>query len=188
MDGDGRPDVVRLQWLRHSADQPFHGSVLVSVRFARGGVGRLAVRIADWVDMSHPDRPSIPTSATAQLDGVPGQELIVSFLNTPASFAGYRVIADHGGRLVSIPAPGGDHMHGWWVGASVGTGGQTYACPSDRIVKIVSSGMQHAGQVPTTRTTYVWRDDAWQLVRRVRTVGTGVAGDWACSRLAGWSR
>jgi hypothetical protein len=186
MDGDGSRDVVRLRWLHRSASQPFHGSLGVSVHFARGGVGRIAVHIAGWLDMAHPARPSVPASTTAQLDGVPGRELIVNFWNTPASFAGYRVIADHGGRLVSIPAPGGDPMHGWWVGASVGTGGQTYACPTGRVVKIVSSGMQHPGPVHTTRTSYMWRDGGWRLVRTVHTVGAGGAGDWVCSWLADW--
>jgi hypothetical protein len=186
VDGDGRADAVRVRWLHRSAGPPFRGSVVLSVRFAGGTARRIVIRVADWIDLTDPNTASVPASAAAQLDGRAGDEVIVDFWNTPASFAGYRVIADHDDRLVSIPAPDGDRTRGWWVGASLGTGGHTYGCPDDRITAIVSKPTRAPGMARIVRTSYIWRSGGWHALRQVRTVDAAPAGGWACGRLADW--
>jgi len=188
IDGDGRTDHISSRWLiRIFRNTYSRGTLLVTVRFASGRTNRVTVPVTDWVNWARPDRPTLPFTAAAQLDGVPGEELVITTNDTPASFDRFAVVTYHGGHLTRLPAPPG---HSWWVGGTVGTGSNTYDCPGTGLIAIDSSPLyRHHRPIATYRNVhirYTWSGDHW--IQSARTVSRGeeASSEWVCQSLMSW--
>ena len=156
----------------------------MKVRFARGGTDSIVIPVRDWMDHTYQDRPAVPYSAAAQLDGIRGDEIVIDVDSTPASYARYLVVADHGGRLTLLPAP---PRHTWWVGASVGTGGNTYDCGDGHLTAIDATPISKSRpKYRIVSTSYRWANGGWQRLHRTVRVGSGLTGRWVCNSLADW--
>lgn len=188
LDGDGGPDRLAFRWMHRSHRPPFTGAVRMTVTFDQGGSRRIVVPVDGWIDRFHQERPTVPFTAAAQLDGKGGDEVVIDVFATAASYFGHRVVTYRAGRLQFLPAPA---RHGWLVGGSVGTGGHTYDCPGRRLVAIDATPIrkghnQKVAAYRVTRTAYVWRGGAWRLIERHVHTGGGISGSWVCPTLTGW--
>lgn len=186
VDGDGKPDAISLRWLRHSPRTPFSGSVRLTVAFARGGSARLDVAVHSWTD-ARTDRLTLPSWNAGQLDGQPGQDIVIVADDTAASFTSYWAVSDHARHLVRLPAPGTPHVGlpgMWWIGGSVGTGGHGFDCVRGRVVEVTSGpGIDRVHEV---RTSFVWRHDAWQRIARTSTFAATTGPNQTCEPWRDW--
>lgn len=159
VDGDGRQDLVVLAWanVRRQVREVF-------VHFATGAIAsaRAPANLSSvgsygangWVGATH-------------IPGMTGHQIVLLNMAGAADVF-YSVVADVGGRLVRIDAPGFDGD--WDVGGTVGTGSLGSFCRNGRVYVWSIHGYWQPGSHRGTRlriNSYVWRH-GWALVTRVR--------------------
>ena len=182
VDGDGRADRVTLRWTAIRRLDIGRGTVEVTVQFAKGGSARRRLHVPSWTSLDS-DTVSLPTVRAANIDGVGGRDLVIGVDNSPASFDDFDVVAVRGDRLMRLPAP---VRLGWFVGASVGSGGEGFSCAGG-VLTASSSGPAHLHHhheiYRTARKTFRWSAGRWDVLRTQVSRGQGEAGGWNCPGL-----
>jgi hypothetical protein len=153
----------------------------LTVHYADGRTDSTLVPIAAWVREIGGRFPSMSSS---QIDGVPGQDIVIGTDNSPASFTAYTVIAARNRELITVPAP---ISQGWFIGGFDAGGGIGFTCHGATLVALVSAADQHHGRgdgfYTTTHTRYVWVNGAWAELDRHVTHGRFSAQFWNCRGL-----
>jgi hypothetical protein len=182
VDGDGHSDRVTLRWTRISRLDVGRGTVEVTVRFAKGGSAHRRLQVPSWTSLAS-DTVSLPLVRAANLDGVGGRDLVIGVDNSPASFDDFDVVAARDHQLMRLPAP---VRLGWFVGASVGSGGEGFSC-THGLLTASSSGpvhLHHDREIyRTVRKTFRWFDSRWNMLRTQVSRGRHEAGYWSCPGL-----
>jgi len=171
VDGDARLDRVTISWA-HLRDVVLgSGTAQLTVHFATGRVEAAGWRVDTWKDTRR--RHSMPWLGATNLDGLPGDELLVG-RDIGASNTFFKVFADDGRALRVLPPP--PHSQGWEIGGSVGTGTQVIGCPIGKVAVIDSlphhpNRMLHRHDYLVSTTVYRWSWTHWHIVSRASHVG-----------------
>lgn len=185
VDGDGRADSVTVvQRDRAGSTGTYHrGTTTVRVRTARGQMATARVAYDGWYGATF--------LGTAQLDGVPGRELVVGW-TAGAHSRTYRALTWRAGRLVVLSSPygpAGPQASDWfvdgalsgWAGVTCGRGGTVTLSGGSR------EGDRGTYTSATTTYRYERRTGHWRQLSS-RTVAhvppdRAAPGGWHCAGL-----
>lgn len=155
------------------------------MRYASGGTSSLEIEVTNDELIAEGSRPARPIFGVTSMNGVPGDEIVLLVDDRPASFALFKVVTFERGRLQFLPPPPGQR---WFVGATVGSGGEGYTCRQGRLTQVLDGPAHPKADGTVTwrevRTTYRWDGIRWsRLRRRVLPAATRAGAGWNCPGL-----